>query len=216
MSTAAHTGWPAPVVGARDLEQLLVPLRPRLGGDLAIGAGKHRVERLARRARIEGHERQQLHGVVRGITVEQDAPLAEEQPEPALVDQRVLVGGDGAEVVLGGECVVHRGEAVERDLGARVEAGIGQERPPLAEDRVILDVAAEAGQRTCEAGVLGAPVLLERGVGEPFGPRGHADARDHDANLDEPSLLFNQPFGMYGSNVGCDSPERRSAFHGHP
>ena len=116
--------------------------------------------------------------------------------EPALVDQRVLVGGDGTEIVLGGECLVHRGEAVERDLGAGVEAGVGQARPPVLEHGVVLDVAAEAGQLAREAGVLGAPVLLKRLVGEPFGPRRHADTRDHAPNLVEAPLLFNQPFGM--------------------
>ena len=127
MSTARTTGGSRPVVGARQLEQLLVPERLGRGGDLAVRPGEDVVEeRLGGRARVERQVRQELHGVVRRLAVQQDAPLGEEQPEAALVDQRVLVGRDRAEVVLGGERVVHRVEAVERDLGAGVEAGIGQ------------------------------------------------------------------------------------------
>ena len=189
-------GWQATRMSPRNLEQLLVPQRLRLRDDLAIAAYEHVVESLPCRARVDRQERQELDGVRRRVPARQDPPLGQQQPEATLVDQRVLIRGDGAEIVLGGECVVHRGEAVERDLGAGIETRIGQQRPALAEDGMVLDVAAEARQLPRKARVLGAPMLLKRRVCEPRGPRGHADARDHMRNLAQPPLLFNQPFGM--------------------
>ena len=104
----AHGRQP-PRVRARDLEQLLVPQRPRLGDDLAIAG------RRARRRAPPVVERGSSGRNVSSLTASASHPRrrrtrrsVRSSPNRLLSIRRVLVGGDGAEIVLGGECVVHR------------------------------------------------------------------------------------------------------------
>ena len=162
-------------------------------------------ELLGGRARVEREVRQELHGVLPRLAVLQDAALGEQQEEARLVDQRVLVGHDRPLVVLGCERGVHRLQRVPLELGAGVEPDVGEERPAVLEDGVVLDVRAQPVELRGEVGVLGAPVRLEALVVERR-PRGAMPMRTITRRtLREEPLSAKRPFGM----TGLPAPRRR-------
>ena len=140
--------------------------------------GRGRQRRVALRRRVgRREERQQFHRASPG------SPPASTRRSVSISPNRLLSISparrrDRPPVVLRVECVVHRLERVERELGAGVEAGVGQERPAVGEQRVVLHVPAEAGEGPGHAACSVAQCAWSP-RSRARRPRRHPDPDDH-------------------------------------